>query len=100
MKLALRIVLFAIGCWLLSYGSAMVLFVPGARGRYFDANLVMYGFVPLVLSASLFAVVGVLSARWKQSGSVARSIATTLSFGVCTVVLFCVAMGLIGSLRK
>jgi hypothetical protein len=100
MKLALRIVLFVIGCWLLSYGSAMVLFVPGARGHYFDANLVKYGIVPLVLSVSLFAVVGVLSARWKQSGHIGRSIATTVSFGISAVVLFYIAMGVVGNLRK
>ena len=100
MKLVLHIVLFVTGCWLLSYGSAMVLFVPSARGHYFDVNLAVYGIVPLVLSVCLFAVVGVLSARWKESVRVSRSIATTVLFGVSVVVLFYIAMGLVGSLRK
>ena len=100
MKLAARIVLFAIGCWLLSYGSAMVLFVPGAPGHYFDANLGLYGVVPLLLSAGLFVLVGVLSARSRGSARVAKSIVNTVSFGVATVALFYIAMGVVGSLRK
>ena len=59
-----------------------------------------YGIAPLVLSVSLFAVVGVLSVRWKESRRVGGSIATTVSFGVSAVVLFYIAMGLVGSLRK
>lgn len=100
MKLALRIVLFVIGCWLLSYGSAMLLFVPAERGHYFSANLIKYGIVPLVLSISLFMFVGVLSARWKQSGRVGRSVANTVSLGISAVVFFYIAMGVVGSLRK
>lgn len=99
MKLALRIALFLIGCWLLTYGSAMVLFVPGAPGHYFDANLLVYGILPLILSISLFVVVGVLSARW-GSGSLGKSVATAISFGISAVVLFYVAMGFVSTLRR
>lgn len=92
MKLVSRIVLFLLGCWLLSYGSAMVLFVPGTR--------ILYGIAPMILSVLLSATVGALSARWSGSRRIARSIANTVSYGIFAVVLFYLAMVIVSIFRQ
>jgi hypothetical protein len=97
MKLALRIILFAVACLLLAYGSAMMLFVPGTLGHYFDRNLVLYGLVPVVLSAALLGTVGVLWVKQTNASSIATAIAKTISLGVATVWLFYIVMGLVAA---
>src|SRR6516164_9091214 len=101
MKLLSRIILFLLGCLLLSYGSAMLFFVPGSTlGHYFDANRILYGIAPVILSVLLFATIGVLSARWSGSQKIALSIANTVSYGISVVVLFYLAMSIVSIFRQ
>ena len=99
-KWGMLFVLFGIACWLLSYASAMVLFVPADRGHYFDRDLLVYGALPLLISAILFAIVGILSARVKGSNRIGRFIGNTIYLGLSVVVIFYIVMSIIGNLRQ
>ena len=99
MKFVVAIALFLLGCWLLAYGTAMVLFVPGALGHTLDRSFVVYGLLPILLSFALFVWIGCLAARWRHA-RLTGSIAVTISFGISAVVLVYFVLGVVSALRQ
>jgi hypothetical protein len=99
MKL-IPVAMFLLACLLMSYGSAMVFFVPGTPGHPFDRSRILFGVLPLFLSTALLVAVGVLREKSKGSDRFMKSIANSIALGVSSVVLLYVAMGLVADLRQ
>jgi hypothetical protein len=85
---------------LLYYGGVMLLLVPRAIGEsYFATGRVLYGVLPVLLSAALLIVTGWL---WTSSGSsteLRKSIANSFCWAVGAVVTFWITLIIIARFR-
>jgi hypothetical protein len=92
--------LFIGACVLLYFGSGMLLVVPSIPGHYFDLKLLLYGVLPIVLSATLLATVGWLWTRSGGSLNLGKAIGRSFSFAIAAVLLFWIGLIIIADLRQ
>jgi len=95
------VTMFVAACYLLYFGSGMLLVAPGYPGeRYLASARILYGVMPVLASAVLLTTTGWLWSRSGASISVKRAITNAFSLAVAAIILFWIGLLIAAGIRQ